>query len=176
MNEYMTQLITFKDILTAGQTRKQLRASVNDNLTNNKLLPVLTASALHVQAVALCQGVTNPESSGIGGGGFILIRTSNGTYEVIDAREQAPGYATQGMYMCAYLLLTRSINLVLCHVPCTAGHTGFFLQTRLLLLRAFTSLMCVLHKSQNIQLLLSLVELVMCAFPPKHLQCCGRAA
>ena len=61
----MTQLITFKDILTAGQTRKQLRASVNDNLTNNKLLAVLTASALHVQDVALCQGVTNPESSGI---------------------------------------------------------------------------------------------------------------
>ena len=48
------------------------------------------------------------------------------------------------MYMCAYLLLTHSINLVLCHVPCTAGHTGFFLQTRLLLLRTFTSLMCVL--------------------------------
>ena len=48
MHEYMTQLITFKDILTAGQTRKQLRASVNDSLTNNKLLPVQTASALHV--------------------------------------------------------------------------------------------------------------------------------
>ena len=54
-----------------------------------------------LQAVALCQGVTNPESSGIGGGGFIMVRTPNGTYEVIDAREQAPAAATQDMYMCA---------------------------------------------------------------------------
>ena len=63
-------------------------------------LPTSKNSAM-LQAVALCQGVTNPESSGIGGGGFIMVRTPNGTYEVIDAREQAPAAATQDMYMCA---------------------------------------------------------------------------
>ena len=36
--------------------------------------------------------------SGIGGGGFMLVRSSNGTYEVIDFREAAPATAYQEMY------------------------------------------------------------------------------
>lgn len=36
--------------------------------------------------------------SGIGGGGFMLVRSSNGSYESIDFRESAPASAWQDMY------------------------------------------------------------------------------
>ena len=36
--------------------------------------------------------------SGFGGGGFMLVRSSNGTYEVIDFREAAPAAAYEDMY------------------------------------------------------------------------------
>ena len=36
--------------------------------------------------------------SGIGGGGFMLVRSSNGTYEDIDFRETAPAAAYEDMY------------------------------------------------------------------------------
>jgi gamma-glutamyltranspeptidase/glutathione hydrolase len=37
-------------------------------------------------------------STGLGGGGFALIRDSNGVYENIDFRETAPAAAFEGMY------------------------------------------------------------------------------
>ena len=49
-------------------------------------------------ATALCQGVYNPQASGIGGGTFMMIRASNGSVEVIDARELAPAGASTNMY------------------------------------------------------------------------------
>lgn len=36
--------------------------------------------------------------SGIGGGGFAVVRDGNGTYEVIDFRETAPAAASQNMF------------------------------------------------------------------------------
>jgi Gamma-glutamyltranspeptidase len=36
--------------------------------------------------------------SGIGGGGFVLVRSSNGTFECIDFRETAPAAAFEDMY------------------------------------------------------------------------------
>ena len=36
--------------------------------------------------------------SGIGGGGFMLVRGSNGSYEFIDFRETAPAAAFEDMY------------------------------------------------------------------------------
>ncbi len=36
--------------------------------------------------------------SGLGGGGFMLVRAPNGTYEFIDFRETAPAAATEDMY------------------------------------------------------------------------------
>lgn len=49
-------------------------------------------------ATALCQGVMNPMASGVGGGGFMVIRTAKGEAAVIDAREVAPAAATEGMF------------------------------------------------------------------------------
>ncbi len=47
---------------------------------------------------ALCQGVFNPMASGAGGGGFITVLSPNGSAEIIDARETAPGAANETMY------------------------------------------------------------------------------
>ena len=45
-----------------------------------------------------CVGVIGMYHSGIGGGGFMLARSSNGTYEFIDFRETAPAAAFEDMY------------------------------------------------------------------------------
>ena len=37
--------------------------------------------------------------SGIGGGGFMLVRSPNGSYEFIDFRETAPRAAFQDMFV-----------------------------------------------------------------------------
>ena len=46
-------------------------------------------------ALAVCF----PEAGNIGGGGFMLIRTSNGNTDVIDYREKAPSKASRDMYL-----------------------------------------------------------------------------
>ncbi|KAI1859637.1 uncharacterized protein JN550_011945 [Neoarthrinium moseri] len=46
----------------------------------------------------LCVGVIGMVHSGIGGGGFMLVRSSNGSYEFIDFRETAPAAAFEDMY------------------------------------------------------------------------------
>lgn len=45
-----------------------------------------------------CVGVIGMYHSGIGGGGFMIVRASNGSYEFIDFRETAPAAAFQDMY------------------------------------------------------------------------------
>lgn len=49
-------------------------------------------------ATAFCVGVMSPYHTGIGGGGFALIRDRNGEYEVVDFRESAPSAASEDMY------------------------------------------------------------------------------
>ncbi|KAJ3073483.1 hypothetical protein HDU98_001411 [Podochytrium sp. JEL0797] len=49
-------------------------------------------------ATSLCIGVTNSFSSGIGGGGFMLVRNVTGGYEFVDFRETAPAAAFMDMY------------------------------------------------------------------------------
>ncbi|KAL0941940.1 gamma-glutamyltranspeptidase [Colletotrichum truncatum] len=46
----------------------------------------------------LCVGTVGMYHSGIGGGGFMIVRSSNGTYEYIDFRESAPAAAFEDMY------------------------------------------------------------------------------
>ncbi len=50
-------------------------------------------------AAAFAINVTQPQSTGIGGGCFILIRLADGTALAIDARETAPAAATRDMYL-----------------------------------------------------------------------------
>lgn len=45
-----------------------------------------------------CIGVIGMYHSGIGGGGFMLVRSSNASYTFIDFRETAPAAAFQDMY------------------------------------------------------------------------------
>jgi gamma-glutamyltranspeptidase/glutathione hydrolase len=45
-----------------------------------------------------CVGVVAPYHSGIGGGGFMLVRAPNGSYEFIDFRETMPIAGFQDMY------------------------------------------------------------------------------
>ncbi|KAK0509172.1 hypothetical protein JMJ35_008543 [Cladonia borealis] len=45
-----------------------------------------------------CVGVIGMYHSGIGGGGFMIVRGSNGSYEAIDFREIAPAAAFEDMY------------------------------------------------------------------------------
>lgn len=53
-------------------------------------------------STALCEGIYNSMASGAGGGGFLTIRTANGSVEVMDARELAPAAATEAMFKGAH--------------------------------------------------------------------------
>ncbi len=50
-------------------------------------------------AVGYALGVGDPYHSGIGGGGFMLIRLANGDLHAVDFREMAPGSAHRDMYL-----------------------------------------------------------------------------
>ncbi|MFT4702796.1 MAG: gamma-glutamyltranspeptidase/glutathione hydrolase [Bradymonadia bacterium] len=50
-------------------------------------------------AVGLVLGVVNPFASGLGGGGFLLVRTPDGVVEALDFRETAPAAAHRDMYV-----------------------------------------------------------------------------
>jgi gamma-glutamyltranspeptidase / glutathione hydrolase len=49
-------------------------------------------------ATKFCVGVIGMYHSGVGGGGFMLVRSSGGSYEFIDFREMAPAAAFETMY------------------------------------------------------------------------------
>jgi gamma-glutamyltranspeptidase/glutathione hydrolase len=50
-------------------------------------------------AVGFALAVVHPEAGNIGGGGFMVIRTSDGTVRTIDYREMAPSGASRDMYL-----------------------------------------------------------------------------
>ncbi|OMJ29155.1 Gamma-glutamyltranspeptidase 1 [Smittium culicis] len=57
-------------------------------------------------AGGLCVGLLNAYTSGIGGGGFMLIRKPNGESETIDFREMAPSGSKPDMYVANNTLST----------------------------------------------------------------------
>ncbi len=50
-------------------------------------------------ATSFALGVTEPYHSGLGGGGFLLIRLANGEVIALDARETAPAAASRDMFV-----------------------------------------------------------------------------
>jgi len=57
-------------------------------------------------AVAFALAVVNPEAGNLGGGGFMILRTADGTSHALDFREKAPLAAHRDMYLDAEGLLT----------------------------------------------------------------------
>lgn len=51
-----------------------------------------------VVGTMFCVGVIGMYHSGIGGGGFMLLRDKDGQYEFVDFRETAPAAAFEDMY------------------------------------------------------------------------------
>lgn len=49
-------------------------------------------------ATSLCLGLVSPTSSGLGGGAFMLLRSSNGQAQAFNMRETAPQAASEDMY------------------------------------------------------------------------------
>jgi len=49
-------------------------------------------------AVSLALAVTRPESTGLGGGGFMIVRRADGALTALDYRERAPASATPDMF------------------------------------------------------------------------------
>lgn len=50
-------------------------------------------------ATGFALAVVHPEAGNIGGGGFMLVRTADGTLHFLDYREKAPASATADMYL-----------------------------------------------------------------------------
>ena len=71
---------------------------VYDN--SNTLLHFLCSTFAVVSSLYLgvTIGAVQPESSGLGGGGFMTIRHSNGSVYTINFREKAPSKATEYMF------------------------------------------------------------------------------
>ncbi|KAJ5082222.1 Glutathione hydrolase proenzyme [Penicillium argentinense] len=63
-----------------------------------KMLEMGGNAADAMVATEFCIGVIAMYHSGIGGGGFMLVKSPNGTFETIDFRETAPAAAFQDMY------------------------------------------------------------------------------
>ena len=66
----------------------------------NRTWSLLTGIMSNLQLVGtvFCIGVIGMYHSGLGGGGFMIVRGSNGSYEFIDFREKAPAAAFTDMY------------------------------------------------------------------------------
>src|SRR6201984_655497 len=50
-------------------------------------------------ATGFALAVVHPQSGNLGGGGFLLLRESNGDVHFVDFREKAPAAATENMYL-----------------------------------------------------------------------------
>ncbi len=63
-------------------------------------------------AVGFALAVVHPQAGNLGGGGFMLIRTADGSAHFIDYREKAPAAATANMYLDAQSNVIEDASLV----------------------------------------------------------------
>ncbi len=74
----------------------------SDKLASDAGLDILKAGGNAVDAAVaagFALAVTHPQAGNIGGGGYMVIRLSNGKATSFDYREKAPGKATRDMYL-----------------------------------------------------------------------------
>jgi gamma-glutamyltranspeptidase / glutathione hydrolase len=88
---------------TCGSPEPKLGAVASESTVCSKIgTSLLQAGGNAIDALVgtvLCIGVVGMYHSGIGGGGFMIVRSKNGTYEMIDFRETAPAAAFENMYI-----------------------------------------------------------------------------
>nr|GMC96221.1 gamma-glutamyltranspeptidase 3 [Ipomoea batatas]GME11813.1 gamma-glutamyltranspeptidase 3 [Ipomoea batatas] len=86
----------------SGRQGQKAAVAADDGRCSKVGLSILKTGGHAVDAAvatALCLGVVNPVSSGIGGGAFMLVRSaSTSEVEAIDMRETAPLAASKDMY------------------------------------------------------------------------------
>ncbi|MFK7767374.1 MAG: gamma-glutamyltransferase [Mariniblastus sp.] len=102
--------VTVSPNLLLSQTLQQTHTATSEKNMVASVHPLATAAGLQAFkdggnaidaaiATALTLGVVDGFNSGIGGGCFILIRTSDGEFFAIDGREMAPAAAHAKMYV-----------------------------------------------------------------------------
>ncbi|EKG14697.1 Gamma-glutamyltranspeptidase [Macrophomina phaseolina MS6] len=98
-----TSLLSSQSVLAYPQsTEPRLGAVASESSVCSTIgIDLLKAGGSAADALVgttLCVGVIGMYHSGIGGGGFMTVRGSNGSYEFIDFRETAPAAAFEDMY------------------------------------------------------------------------------
>jgi gamma-glutamyltranspeptidase/glutathione hydrolase len=63
-------------------------------------------------ATGFALAVVHPQAGNLGGGGFLLLRTSTGETHFIDFREKAPAAATENMYLDAHGNVIENLSIV----------------------------------------------------------------
>lgn len=101
----LTHFLSFKSALASPTSLQEPRlgavaseSSICSQIGIN-LLKTGGNAADALVGTTFCVGVVGMYHSGIGGGGFMIVRTPNGTYEDIDFRGTAPAAAFEHMYL-----------------------------------------------------------------------------
>lgn len=94
-------LTAWADAQAPARPRQAAVASANSYATDAGLEVLAAGGNAFDAAVAVSAtlGLVEPESSGLGGGGFFLLRTDDGREVFVDARERAPMAASRDMYL-----------------------------------------------------------------------------
>ncbi|KAI0099326.1 gamma-glutamyltranspeptidase [Nemania sp. FL0031] len=90
-----------QSVLEAGTSDRRGAVACESKVCSQIGIDLLARGGNAVDAfigAQLCVGVIGMYHSGLGGGGFALIRDENGEYTVIDYRESAPAAAFEDMY------------------------------------------------------------------------------
>src|SRR5512133_3004179 len=119
-------------------------------------------------AVAFALAVVHPEAGNLGGGGYMLVRTTDGTVRAYDYKETAPAAARPGMFKSR---LDSTVGYLASAVPGTVAgmamaHAKFGkLPWRVVLEPARRLARDGFPASQRMELILALQAPVMKAFP-----------